>query len=285
MPASLHYQGAMPLPHPLRPTRLRSVRAKDGALDASLDARRRYLTGVAVVAAMLAGCATKATDFHYYRALVDGQVNYYRVAVHVRGTLTKAEVRQGWYPSAAVDAALGEVTSAAETSARDTETKVRKQIDEAIISTNAAYLVEAAKETPDPAKLRALLLARQNVRRRFDDGATDELMEYDPVGELDREHSNSKFIIVLSSDPDEIIDAIARFAEDDKTSATIGMLADTIVKFGKRSDEEAATASDVAGEGDAALVSLIDAALGTLGQSSGAVLGTLQALGEAVSKP
>ncbi len=271
--------------HSLGPTTLRSVRAKRRVRDRSDDGRARHLAAVAAVVALLAGCATKAKDFHYYRALVDGQLNYYRVGVRVRGTLTKAEVRQGWYPSAAVDAALGEVTSAAETSARDAETKVRKQIDEAIISTNAAYLAEAAKEAPDPVKLRALLTARQNVRRRFDDGATVELMEYDPVGELDREHSNSKFIIVLSSDPDEIIDAIARFAEDDKTSETIGVLADTIVKFGKRSAKEAATASDVAGQGDAALVSLIDAALGTLDQSSGAVLGTLQALGEAVSKP
>ena len=53
-------------------------------------------------------------------------------------------------------------------------------------------------------------------------------IEYDPGANLALRHAGEKFVFVLSSNPDEILNPITRFAEDTKTSATVLRLADVI---------------------------------------------------------
>jgi hypothetical protein len=177
----------------------------------------------------------------YYLGASNGDSRvYYRVTITGQTRLGVSEFRQGWFPSYAVDALFGDVSAEAakQQTVRD---ELRSQVDEAILLARKNYLAQAVKHDTEPDKLRKYLDAIRRVRltARGTTGGLKEavVMEYHPNKDLIIRHSDEKLVLVLSSNPDEIITQLAQLSESSKTEETINKFVQ-VLAFRERRDQE-----------------------------------------------
>ena len=176
-----------------------------------------------------------------------GDANYYRVRISGATRVGDAKFRQGWYPADAVDAVFGELSAENEGKALATETRLRSQLDDAFVAAQEQYLKAAlaSDPPPDPDVLRAKLEVFNNIRklppppREGADRTT--FIEYNPRAGLELRRSGQKPVMILSSDPDEIINKIVNVAEDAKTQELWYGMSEVL-----KARELAKTASEVA---------------------------------------
>ena len=164
----------------------------------------------------LTGCAKGA--FHKVELFAEypensGQVpNYYRVTLSGKGRNGVVDYRSGWYDAKAVDALFGKISE--EQEALAVTARRRKQ---AIRTTFDLYMDALEKGDPEE-KLRG---AQKRYQEALQSASGLTTLGSDPVTALDR--ADEKFIMILSSDPDQIIEAI-------KGSVQKSQIADAVVR-------------------------------------------------------
>lgn len=159
--------------------------------------------------------------------------NYYRIRVNANSKLGVADYRSGWFPKRAVDNLFGEVSRDGGIEALKTQKTLEKRLDKALIKTQDNYLDAIEDPDVDPAYVQRLLQAR---KRALSYPALDAQLpesgsiqiEYNPELGLVLNHANEKLVFVFASNPDDVIGAIANFAESDETSLAVLKLADVI---------------------------------------------------------
>ncbi len=202
---------------------------------------------------LLGACTTapmKVREQHYYAITNGTTTNYYRLRVSAETRLGQSEYRSGYFPADAVDALFGEIKSENAGEAIAARLKIEEMIRQAIEQTTRAWLVEARKVDADPAKLENLLNARRRVLAYPESagkpfkGAVE--IEYNPALGVFIRHADEKLIFILSSDPDDIVGAIAQQAESNNTVYSINQLGKVIAQRTRNEivEAEAAEAAD-----------------------------------------
>ena len=209
---------------------------------------------------LLSACSTGPLNVReqYFIAVTNGRdTNYFRLTVSAGTTLGNAELRQGWFPANAVDSLFGDVSDEGGPRAVVVRETMRKQIDNAAVKTNEAYLNAASSPEASTEQLDKLLLARNRVllAPKADANAPDlqhgQIIQYDPGRGLLVTRSDEKLVFVLGSDPDQVIGAIAGFAEEEKTAATVLKLTDALVQQRRNELAGRGAASQVSADADA----------------------------------
>jgi len=176
------------------------------------------------VLVFIVGCSAGPMDIseRYLIGAANGTDRvYYRVTLNAKTRMGESEFRQGWFPAEVVDQLFGEVSDQ-NTQANAVRDEIRQQLDQALIEARRAYLAEALKHDADPDKLKALSDAIRRVRQTptdFDraDDHTTTVIEYNPGADLITRHDGQKQVMVLSSNPDEIMNDLSQIAGDSDT--------------------------------------------------------------------
>jgi hypothetical protein len=159
----------------------------------------------------------------YYLGASNGDERvYYRITIKACTDMGDAEFRQGWFPSVAVDALFGDVSEEGSAEALTVREELRRQIDQKLIKARKAYLDLAIQPDAKPEDLKKQLLAIRNVRLAARDSLQDigevaETIEYKPQADLVTYHAGQKLVLLLSSNPDQIITQLADLAEHTRT--------------------------------------------------------------------
>jgi hypothetical protein len=172
---------------------------------------------------LLAGCAHQGTkDEKTYRVASPAGTNYYRVRIESSAWNGKAYFKAGLYPAYAVDMFRGQEVEIP-TEMIDAETDMRREVIKAQTKALKAYL--EAKDDKQRQVAAETLIAVQEINigeggRLIGTNKTERL-QFSPVRSLVDYTANKKFVIALSSDPDEILNQISSFVEEAKTSEAI----------------------------------------------------------------
>jgi hypothetical protein len=216
----------------------------------------------------LGGCSLgplKVRETHYLAVTNGKETNYYRLRVEATTLLGVAGFRSGWYPARAVDRLFGDVSSDTSPAELQAQTDLELQIIDKVKVTQEQWLSEAAKPDADTLRLKQLNEARRRVLaypafrpQPFEDTVE---IEYNPGRNIVTFHADDKLLFVLSSNPDEVIQQISSFAEDDKTILTINRLAGTITQRLTNEVAERAASQTVDETNDARLRGVINQAI------------------------
>ncbi len=193
--------------------------------------------------ACLLGCTTgpmKLKERYYIGASNGTDRVYYRVSIYGRTTLGIAEFRQGWYPARAVDALFGDVTDEGAAEELAVRQQLRKQIDDATLAASKSY-VEAAADPETPQKdleqrLQALERIRKVPKGVVDPTSNSELMQYDPKRDLVFRNADHKLVLVLSSNPDEVVGQLAALSEETRTQALVNKMSRVVGRQARAKD-------------------------------------------------
>lgn len=206
----------------------------------------------------LTACGTmKVREVHYFAVPNGENTNYYRLKGKATSKLGVAEYRAGWFPVRSIDYLFGDVRSNGGAAALDVQSQLEAQINDKILSTNHAWLEEAAKPEADPNKLEGLLRARRRVLAYPSSdtppytGAFE--IEYNPAKPIHTRYADEKLLFILSSNPDEIIGKITNFSENEKTVLSINQLSQVIAQR-VRNDVAAQEATEGVNKGIDSLV-------------------------------
>jgi len=186
---------------------------------------------------IFASCTTGPMDIrerHYFAVPSGENTNYYRLRVAAKTRFGVSGYRSGWFPADAVDYAFGDVSDKGGIEALKVRNQLKEQINKKILSTNSAWLDEAAKPDANRDKLDGLLRARRRILA-YPKGDTPPYegafeIEYNPVKGVHTRFSEDKLIFVLASDPDAVIANIASFAENQQTVLAIDRLSGVIAQ-------------------------------------------------------
>jgi len=166
---------------------------------------------------------------------------YYRVTVTGLTRLGVAEFRQGWFDAAAVDALFGSVSEEA-AKAKTVRNELRSQVDEALVKARKAYLEKVLDPKSTPENLEKHLAKIAQIRLTARDWAHSlkgsVVMEYNPNSDTVIKHSGEKLVMVLSSNPDEIITKLAELSESNETSQTINKFTEIVARKENRKSTE-----------------------------------------------
>lgn len=251
---------------------------------------RIFLGALLCLAAACSSGPLKVNE-RYYLAASDRRgenINYYRITIRGSTALSVADFRQGWYPADALDAVFGDVSAESEPSALATKRALAAQIDQALIAIRQKIADEltASNGIPDMEnfeRVEKLRKAERELRiRARDQRDTDELVtiEYDPAGPLVTRRAGEKLIFVLSANPDEILQNIAGFAEEQKTQLEIANFSRIVASaFSRNADRKLAEVQQIE-LSDQLIANQVDATLSSVQQdvSQQNVLAQLRAL-------
>ena len=195
----------------------------------SLSAKDRYLghLSMAVVVAFLTqGCANQTTvDEKIYRVTSVSGTNYYRVRILSSAMNGKAYFKAGLYPAYAVDMFRGQETELP-TELIDAETEMRRLIVSAQTNALKKFLDsdESSRKTAADNLVNAQEIVIAKGGRPIGTNGTNLTttpIQFNPIKALIDYTANKKFVIALSSDPDEILNQISAFVEEAKTTEAI----------------------------------------------------------------
>ena len=185
------------------------------------------------------GCTSgplKVHEVYFYKTSNGRDANYFRLTVKAKTQLGNAEYRSGWFPKRSVDSLFGEATDAGGNKANEFRESIVNLINTNVYQTTKRWLDAVATNAPAN-ELERLNQARINVLTYPQLAPTRGMviMDYNSMAGIVREHADEKFVMLLSSNPDEIVGKIAAFTEQEKTAATVQKLASTFTR--QRADE------------------------------------------------
>lgn len=175
---------------------------------------------------VIVGCAGMDVQETYYLAVPSGEnTNFYRVRVSANATNGVSNYDAAWFSVHSVDALYSDVTSSTAAAELNVEKNIRDTLNAQIESAYQSYLEAAA----DPTKTNTELAPWLNVlkRLRAAPGSNTPLpggaieMEYNPAENLVTRRAGQKLVMVLSSDPDDVIAEISNFSQSTETSASV----------------------------------------------------------------
>jgi hypothetical protein len=195
----------------------------------------------------------------YLRADSGDHSNYYRITFRAHTMFSDAQFRQGWFPAQAVDALFGDVSEEGSAEALTTREELRRQIDTKLIAAQKAYLDAVTTPDCDPDELAKRREALLNVRlvKVSDPNLAKHVttMEYNPMADLVTYRHGQKLVVLLSSNPDQVISKLAVIAEDARTEQLFNKYANVIeakerVERSQRFADIEQRLTDVAGVAD-----------------------------------
>lgn len=168
------------------------------------------------------------SEVYYLRVSGPEHNAYMKVVVKTNSVGNKVELRQGWYPSEAVDALFGDLSSQNSVKSNESRDKIRAQYSEALASTIEAYL-EKAKDPNTTLKdlesyLKAISRVKLMVRNNIENIPGVDSIEYDVSSDVLHRRSGQKLVFVFSADPNDVIAGIESFANHSATKAEISKL-------------------------------------------------------------
>lgn len=156
-------------------------------------------TGASVLLAGLLACGGRFTKTEHFVAYGEnGEANYYRITIEARGDFSEVDYRSGWYDAAAVDQLFGDLAAKQTLAAKAAQEK-----GDAALDALDKYLEELNAAELDQSKI--------DARKRAYEEAVAAVTGVTPVGtdRLDVSYyAGKKLVLILSSDPSAIIDAI-----------------------------------------------------------------------------
>lgn len=166
----------------------------------------------------------RVKEVFYYRVANHTNANYFRLTVDAHTKLGVSELRAGWFPARSVDSLFGDVSSGSGVEALKTRVEAEKFINKKVLEATTNY-VNAAIQT-NAIDLAPYNRARMQALLYYDSPPPEgfKIMDYDPLAGLVTEHADEKFVMVLSSNPDEVVGKIANFTETDETVLSIHKL-------------------------------------------------------------
>lgn len=183
-----------------------------------------------VILLTLISCSSGKTTvdtISYYAVPSGDNINYYRVKIKGESKLSQLKYKSGWYPTEALDQLFGNISSDESQNALAVQDKLRNQYNEAIIDVNKSYLNAAKDTSVSNYELNKLMMARKRVLAYPNSSLivpNSVEIEYNPLQNFAISHSNEKFAIIVSANPNEVVGRIASFSESDKTSSEIKKL-------------------------------------------------------------
>lgn len=183
---------------------------------------------------VLCSCTSGKTlvDTVGYYAITSGDnTNYYRVRIESNSKLSKLNYKSGWYPTRAIDRLFGNVTSDEAVKTLEVQEILRAQYDKKIVELNQKWLDAAGNPQTPLDTLLALMDARKRILAypsSSEPFPNSFEIEYNPEKGLAILHSDEKFVVVVSSDPNEVVGKISAFAESDQTALQIKSISNVI---------------------------------------------------------
>lgn len=193
------------------------------------------LVCIVTACTVLQGCSMGKTQFKedYYLGVPSGRnTNYFRITVTGDARLSETSFRSGSFPADIVDSLYGDTSKAGVADTYKLQDDIKKKINESLLKAWTAYLEVASNPDSEPARIEAHLATLRRVRSAPGDeialpkGAVE--MEYSPDQNLVLRGSGQKLVFVMSSDPDNVIQAITTFSQDVETSTSVLRLADLV---------------------------------------------------------
>jgi hypothetical protein len=218
---------------------------------------------------------TRLSKTHYIAVPSEDNVNYFRVRVEGSADLSKVKFASGWFPAEAVDSLYGAADEAGVAEAYKVKNDIKEQYNKAIVSTAQGYLEAAANPNSKPEVIEAWLRAQRRVRATA--GAEMSLpagaieVEYDPASGLALRHAGEKLVFVMSSNPDDIIGAIARFSKDAEVGATVLTLSDVVRQNAANDVEQTIARNEARAKLNAVIMKRIDVLLTEMQDSTAAL--------------
>ena len=168
---------------------------------------------------LLSGCATegrllKEEHFADYAPCQSKQcvrANYYRVRVVAYGQNGRVDYRSGWFDAKAVDDLFGEISSQ-----HNARNLIAKEQRRAIRETYKEYVEALLSDTPNQGTI--------ETRRQAFDAARDGVSGVTTLGGSPLDHTNHKFVMILSNDPSDVIAAIKGKVEQNKLVDSVASL-------------------------------------------------------------
>jgi hypothetical protein len=181
------------------------------------------LCAIPALNCIFCGCARQVTlDRKIYKVSGPAGTNYYRVTIDSVAWNGKAYFKAGLYPAYAVDMFRGEEVELP-TEMVDVEAQMRKAVIHAQTNALHDYLNADTHELRGEAARKLVAVQEMPISEGRGIAGTNRTVEmtFNPVRSLVDYTANKKFVIALSSDPDEILNQIGAFVEEAKTSETI----------------------------------------------------------------
>ncbi|MFT5547751.1 hypothetical protein [Rheinheimera aquimaris] len=199
-----------------------------------------------VFALTLTRCAGMDVQEVYYVAVPSGDnTNYYRVRVQASAKLGDANYDAAWFSAHSVDALYGDVSTSNAAESLNVENAMRSALNEELEKAYKAYLTVAASPTATNAELATWMQVLKRLRAMpgsmtpLPTGAIE--IEYNPVENLITRRAGQKLVMVMSSDPTQVINGIKGFSQSTETSASVLKLTDVLQQQQKNlSDKEQA---------------------------------------------
>lgn len=182
---------------------------------------------------LLTGCAGMDVQEVYYVAVPSGDnTNYYRVRVQANAKLGDANYDAAWFSAHSVDALYGDVTTSNAAESLNVENAIRSTLNDELKKAYTAYLTVAASPNATNADLAIWMQVLKRLRAMpgsataLPTGAIE--MEYNPAENLITRRAGQKLVMVLSSDPTQVINGIKGFSQSTETSASVLRLTDVL---------------------------------------------------------
>lgn len=175
---------------------------------------------------ILMGCAGMDVQETYYVAVPSGDnTNYYRVRVSANAENGKASYNAAWFSAYSVDSLYSDVSTSGAAAQLNVEKDIRETLNSEIKKAYQSYLTAAADPTKSNAEIEQWLKIIKRLRAvpgsatSLPLGAVE--MEYNPLENLVTRRAGKKLVMVLSSNPDDVINQIAGFSQSTETSASV----------------------------------------------------------------
>lgn len=170
----------------------------------------------------------KISNVHYYAVQHGDDTNFYRLRVDAETHLGVSGYREGWFSATAVDRLFGSVSETGTESGLAAKEAIRKAYEDAVTKATQEYLTLALHPNTTFDQLEKAFEVRRRVlvfpksNGEIFKGAAE--ISYNPDRGVAIPHSDEKLVIILSSNPNEVVASIANVADEEKTILSINNL-------------------------------------------------------------
>ena len=174
--------------------------------------RRITLAAACLLVSCTSGQLYEQEHFGHYGP--GGRAQYYRMTIRAQGMNGKMDYHAGWHDAAAVDAVFGNV--GAKQSMRAATAERQRQAVRDTFDKYMSALVDDTKSETDIEK------AKRSYERALNSVSGSAPVGGDRSSPLD--HADEKFVIILSHDPQQVIEAISTRLKQMDIATTFGNL-------------------------------------------------------------
>lgn len=243
--------------------------------DSKVPFQRRHFLRLQMIMGLLftlSGCAGMDVQEAYYVAVPSGDnTNYYRVRVSANAENGNASYNAAWFSAYSVDSLYSDVSTTGAAAQLNVEKDIRETLNSEIKKAYESYLQAAAEPTNSNAEIEQWLNVLKRLRAlpgsatSLPHGAIE--IEYNPAENLVTRRAGKKLVMVLSSNPDDVIKEIAGFSQSTETSASVLRLGQLIEQQQKNQASKELAEINAASDDFSLLANQLEQALADMEQA------------------